>query len=441
MACATTAPGPKPAPATSPEPSFQTVSQALTRGNANQAVKEYEAFREKDSDKDHPESLLFYANLLLGDGQLDKARAAFQAVLDKQPNSADAMFGLYLVALNQGDPRTAKRLLDNALAANPAHAGALCAKGQIELALKNYAKAMDCFDRSLAQDSGNLVAQQGKAAVLARTDHLPEAVNLLCDILAKQPDNLAVRGDRARLYAELERWDAALADMDQLVIAEPDNYFNFLDRGRMQVRAGHQEAAIQDFTKVLQLQPQASLARAYRGQVYWQAGNLAAAQADLEAVLQERPSYLAAWEPLALINWKAGRYAVAATWLEKKYDPRLKNDNYLVLAAAAYCLSGDKAALTACVNRLQPKIEQDSPAYQALKFYLDPSQEGTSLELVKDIKNTIQKAQYQLAIAIPILKMGRKQTGINILQNVVESLPASTAEGQIAAWMLDEYKR
>jgi len=143
---------------------------------------------------------------------------------------------------------------------------------------------------------------------------------------------------------------------------------------------------------------------------------------------------------LGLAAWKIEDWKAASQWFEKSYDPQLENEGSLLLAGLALFKGGDKAALQAYSIRIETKLKRDGLNWQILRFLQDPVQETLSVNQVSAAKDGIEKAKASLGLAIGLIKAGRQQTGVLFLQNVIDFLPASTAERQIASWILDEYK-
>jgi len=62
--------------------------------------------------------------ILIADQRLDAAQAEFSAILEKEPNSADAQYGLGVIYETQGDLVKARAAWRKALRINPVHSGA-----------------------------------------------------------------------------------------------------------------------------------------------------------------------------------------------------------------------------------------------------------------------------------------------------------------------------
>jgi cellulose synthase operon protein C len=147
----------------------------------------------------------------LNAGRIQDAETAFQTVLTQTPQDPDALGGLGLVRLRQGNAAEARTLLSRAIAADPAH------KARWETALQgasvgeDYAAArtmiqrgqLDAAERQLRAiiSSGGDVggAQMMLADVLSRRGDLPGAEAQYRAVLARQPNNADALVGMARM--------------------------------------------------------------------------------------------------------------------------------------------------------------------------------------------------------------------------------------------------
>ena len=80
-------------------------------------------------------------------GQLEQAARIYQSILERQPDHADALHLLGVVALQQGNPQRAVELIGRAIAVNPSVAAFHCnlaeayrALGELDRAVFKIAK-------------------------------------------------------------------------------------------------------------------------------------------------------------------------------------------------------------------------------------------------------------------------------------------------------------
>jgi tetratricopeptide (TPR) repeat protein len=183
-------------------------------------------------------------------GRIQDAEMDFQAVLAQAPQDPDALGGLGLVQLRQGNATEARTLLSRAIAADPAH------KARWESALQgasvgeDYAAArimiqrgqLDAAERQLRAiiSSGGDVtgAQLMLADVLSRRGDLPGAETQYRAALARQPNNADALVGMAQVLNRQGRGTEAEAMLDRAQSAG-----NGRAVGRIRADALRQQAA------------------------------------------------------------------------------------------------------------------------------------------------------------------------------------------------------
>lgn len=125
-------------------------------------------------------------------GQLARAEAIYQDILRLDPDHADALHMMGVIAGERGQPQAAIALLQRAIGAAPRNAyfhGSLGnvykAQGQLDSALREYQRAL-ALKPDLAEAGNNL------ATVLKDLGRLDEAIDCYRQVLARKPDCTAV---------------------------------------------------------------------------------------------------------------------------------------------------------------------------------------------------------------------------------------------------------
>jgi arylsulfatase A-like enzyme/Tfp pilus assembly protein PilF len=217
-----------------PSPSAQSIPQStidelkalgyLTRADAESSTDVAEPSLLPDpKDKIEEQNLLHQAMIASEDGRLNEARAAFQKVVDLDPQSAAALGQLGQLELQMrdypkaihhlslarqlrpvdstfafdegrakegsGDLAGAKEALEASLALNPAHLDARLLVGKVDLKLKDLKAAEDEFEAALLLQPENMEAQLGKAKVQLASGKFREAAKQLEAMQVSQPSN------------------------------------------------------------------------------------------------------------------------------------------------------------------------------------------------------------------------------------------------------------
>jgi predicted Zn-dependent protease len=188
-------------------------------------------------DKVEEQNLLHDAMIATEDGRLSEARAAFEKVVDSDPQSAVALVQLGQLELQMkdypnaahhlslarplrsADPRVAfdegrakdgngdlagaKEALKASLALNPAQLDARLLVGKVDLKMKDLKSAEDGFEAALLLQPANMEARLGKARVQLASGKFSEAAKQLEAMKISQPHNAAIFDLLVQAYAAL----------------------------------------------------------------------------------------------------------------------------------------------------------------------------------------------------------------------------------------------
>jgi len=167
------------------------------------------------TDAPSADALLQEALTLHRRGDLPAAIERYEQLLRANPDHADALFYLCMIAYMQGRAADAVRLGERAVAAGRNDArlhdlvgSALRATGAREAALQS-------FDRAIALQADFAVAHGNRANVLAELGRLDEALAGFDRALALDPGSADDWCNRGAALADLDRFDEALSSYDR----------------------------------------------------------------------------------------------------------------------------------------------------------------------------------------------------------------------------------
>ncbi len=234
----------------------------------------------------------YLAQLSRTQGELPKAAALFERVLQLQPDDVAALVWLGDVNLSLGRPDAAEPLFAKALALQPASLSARFGLGRVALARQDYQRAVEQLEDVLARD--------------------PEAAG------AHYPLSMAYRGlgrtELAELHLrqreehEILPADPLMVELDEL-IESPQAYES---RG---IRALNREAWAEAealFRKGLALDAANPALRHRLGTALYMQGNQRGAREEFEAVVKSTPDHRMAQYSLGVLLQADGRHAEAA---------------------------------------------------------------------------------------------------------------------------------
>jgi tetratricopeptide (TPR) repeat protein len=256
----------------------------------------------------------------LGDhqsGRLEQAAQMYQSILARQPDHADALHLLGVVALQQGNPSRAVELIGRAIAVNPSAAAFHCNLAEAYRALGQLERAAGCCQLALrlqpdypeAANNLGLILQaqgQGQAAI----DQFREALRLR-PAAAMVHNNLGnalrLQGDKAQALASFRQavqLDPALAEahsnLGQLL----------LELHQLQEAAGHCREAVR-------LCPDFPEARNNLGNVLREQGQLHEAKACYAEALRLEPNLALTYNNMGQALQEEGKLDDAIAWYQK----------------------------------------------------------------------------------------------------------------------------
>jgi tetratricopeptide (TPR) repeat protein len=203
------------------------------------------------------EARMQYARVLAADKRIAEARAEFERILETQPNDADAMFAVGLLAMQVKDYDTAEAKLTRLLELGARDADRVrYTLGQIAEERKDWQRAVDWYEKiehgELAlparMRTAQAIARQGRLQaareylrtvaatpeqrvqlLLAESQLLrdarmhQEAFDLLAEALAREPDQPELLYDQALTAEKLDRFDVLESNLKRLIQVKPDH--------------------------------------------------------------------------------------------------------------------------------------------------------------------------------------------------------------------------
>jgi tetratricopeptide (TPR) repeat protein len=288
-------------------------------------------------------------------GRLARAEAHYRRVLRRIPGHPDALHLLGVIALDQGHPHQAIRLITNALAIRPnlaqAHSNlgnALLSAGRTTEAVASYRRAIALEPHFAAAHNnlGRALTQQGDLA--AALESCRRAVEL-DPRLADAHNNL---GNALRGMGELERAEAALRQAVALAPERSDLHANLgnvlFDLRRFKQAAIHQRRAIE-------LDPKLVPARVGLAGALRSLGDMHGAVEAYRCALSLAPTQAIVWNALGNVLRALGRSdeAIAAFRRAISIDPDFA-DSYRNLALCNQLTAGEQE-----ITRLQALVARD----------------------------------------------------------------------------------
>ena len=286
-------------------------------------------------------------------GRLRRAEALYRKVLQKDPDDANALHLLGVVAYQCGAAGLALRLIERALPALPdlpdahlSYGNALCEVGRVAEAVASYRRAL-----ALKPDYG--MAHNNLAAALNRQDEFAAGLASSERASALIPEFFGAYVNYAGALIGLERFAEAEAPLRRALDLAPDGAKAHCDLGWVLAKLGRYREALSFLERAIALDPDDPTMHFALAATLFLAKDLTGSEAGLRRALALAPTYAAAWHELGTVLRSSGRFDGALMCFRRALD--LDPDRpeiYRSLAA-----TGQRAADEQHLHRLEAVLK------------------------------------------------------------------------------------
>jgi len=220
-------------------------------------------------------------------------------------NSSDLQQALAL--WRSGDAERAAMVCSAALARRPEDPEALALLADIHFNLRNYAAAIETWQRLLLVTPRDAAAQRRLANALLALGRFDEAATVLERSLALEPGNPRALNNLGQALIGLGRPSDAISHLEKATRAEPGYAIAFNSLGIALAQSGRQSEAMASYRRALALNPDLAEAEVNYGNLLRQAGQLEDALKAYDSALARRPGnaeLLASRGNLLLDMWR-----------------------------------------------------------------------------------------------------------------------------------------
>jgi predicted TPR repeat methyltransferase/Flp pilus assembly protein TadD len=200
-------------------------------------------------------------------GRLPEAEAIYRQVLEVDPNNADVLNSLGIIAYQVGKHEKAIELIDRALAIKPHFAEALASRGNALQALNRYEEALASFDKALSINHEFADALCNRGTALQALKRYEEALASFDKALSIRPNFAEVLSNRGNVLQTLKRYEEALASYDKALSIKPDFPDALNNRAGVLRDLKRHEEALACYDKALAINPDFTLAHLNRAHV------------------------------------------------------------------------------------------------------------------------------------------------------------------------------
>jgi predicted O-linked N-acetylglucosamine transferase (SPINDLY family) len=155
-------------------------------------------------------------------GRLAEAERGYRAILRSEPEHADSLHLLGVIALQNGDLTSALSLVQRAVVLRPDAAVCRNNLGQVLDRLGRNDEAVGCYEAAIELDPGYAEAYNNLGFVLARQDRLTDADALYRKAIDLDPEYAEPHTNRGNLLKDRGELDAAIRCYRRAIELRPD---------------------------------------------------------------------------------------------------------------------------------------------------------------------------------------------------------------------------
>lgn len=200
-------------------------------------------------------------------GHLAPAKALYEELLVVQPENADALHLLGVIAAQTRDPGRAVKLIGASLRIKPGNAPAHFNRGTAFQALRQWAEALTDYDSAIAIQTDFAEAHCNRCVVQMELGQLDEALASADRAIALRAGFAEAHFNRGNILYALGRREAALASYDQALALRHDYAEAFFNRGNVLKDLDRDEAAVASYDQAIAARADFAAAYSNRGSV------------------------------------------------------------------------------------------------------------------------------------------------------------------------------
>ena len=235
-------------------------------------------------------------------GYFEQSEVYFEQARKDDPASAEALYGLGSVYLQQNKASQAKDCFERALRLPAAYPGtqpnAWSNLGILAARAGDLDHAIELFERALKTDPDHAIALENLGTAYRQKKDWPEAERALQRALALIPEDAEANYSLGMVYAEQD--DAARASeyLERALAARPDYPAALNNLGIVYLRAGHRAKAIERFEEAIRVAPLYDQSYLNLARLYAIEGDRQKARSVLEELLKKHPDHAQALDEL-----------------------------------------------------------------------------------------------------------------------------------------------
>lgn len=265
------------------------------------------ALREAAPDAESTAKLLETALAHHRAGRLSEASVLYSQILAVQPNHADALNLLGVIATQAGRPEDAVRLIQAAVAETPSNASFYNNLGNALQVRGNLQEAIAAYEKALTLQSNDADTHFNLGCLLAKLERYGDAESSYGRALELQPAMVEAHNNLGFVLHMQGRFQEAAASYRQAIALTPQYAEAHSNLGNVLRDQGDYEVARASLQQALWLNPDYAEAHYNLGNVFLETGQLTEAVASFQKAIESNPRLAVAHDNLGIAFRKLGQ--------------------------------------------------------------------------------------------------------------------------------------
>ena len=322
-------------------------------------------------------------------GRLAEAEALYRETIAAEPNHADALHLLGVIASQVGRHEVAVQLIDLAIGQDAPNSLYHSNRGLVLQRLGRFAEALASYDRALALRPDYPEALFNRAVSLQALARFEEALAGYDRALAVRSDHVEALSNRGVVLHKLGRIAEAIASYERALAARPTFVEALANRGNALAALGRREEALASYERALAVRPDHADVLFHRGGVLHELGRPDEALESYERALTARPDFAeACFNRAVLLQARGQREEALADY-----------DRVLALRPDHAEAHGNRGVLLNQLGRLDEAVASYDCAIAARPDYADAwSNRGHALQVLRRHEEALASCERALAL-------------------------------------------
>jgi tetratricopeptide (TPR) repeat protein len=253
-------------------------------------------------------------------GELRRAEALYRKALQKDPDDANALHLLGVVAYQCGSVGTALRLIERALPRLPELPDVHLNYGNALREIGRLAEAVASYRRAIALNPDYGMAHNNLAAALNQQEEFAVGLASSKRAIALIPEFFGAHVNHADSLMGLERFAEAEGPLRRALGLAPDRAQTQRDLGWVLAKLGRYEEAVACLDQAIALDPEDPTAHFALGTTLYLRKELPGSESEFRRAVALAPDYAAGWHELGAVLRSSGRFDEAVLCFRRARD-------------------------------------------------------------------------------------------------------------------------